>query len=161
MAMRTKRARGGTLTAADLRGGSMAWAERRGGQRLPCERNVSILSARAPWGEGFRAVGLFNCSAHGICIVSGRPMQVGEQFIAKVQADSDSLAVYTVRHCTPAGGGRHYNIGAAITAFIGAPGASLALDALLPARGTSPKRVRPPAATTPASRRRTSGMRNR
>jgi hypothetical protein len=147
MAQRTKRAKGGDLTTADLSGGSMAWDDRRGGERIPCERQVSVLSTRAPWGEGFRAAGLFDCSAHGIGIVSDRPMQVGEQFIAKVQADSASLAVYTVRRCIPAGDGRQYNIGAALTAFVGPPGDSLALDALLPAKGTPSKPAKAPAVT--------------
>ena len=152
MAQRTKRAKGGELTAADLRGGSMAWDERRGGERIACERQVSILSTRAPWGEGFRAAGLFDCSAHGIGIVSDRPMQVGEQFIAQVQADSASLAVYTVRRCIPAGDGRQYNIGAALTAFVGPPGDSLALDALLPAQAASPKPATPSAAPIASDR---------
>jgi hypothetical protein len=158
MAQRTKPANAGGLTAADLRGGSMAWDERRGVERIPCERQVSVLSTRAEWGDSFRAVGLFDCSAHGIGIVSDRPMEVGEQFIARVQSDSASLAVYTVRRCAPAGDGRQHNIGAALTSFIGPPGDSLALDALLPAQTPPRKGVRPPVAT--ASRRPTSKTRN-
>jgi hypothetical protein len=157
MAQRTRRAGNGELTQADLRGGSMAWDDRRGGERIPCERQVAVLSTRAPWGEGFRAAGLFDCSAHGIGIVSDRAMQVGEQFIAKVQADSASLAVYTVRRCIPAGDGRQFNIGAALTAFVGPPGDSLALDALLPARATpaskpASKPVHSSSATAPRRR---------
>jgi hypothetical protein len=116
-----------------------------------------VLSARSPSGEGFRAVGLSNCWAQGIGIVSDRRMQVGEQFVAKVRGESASLVVYTVRHCTPARDGRHYNIGAALTAFIGPAGDSLALDALLPPRRTSSP-IRPSAATT--SRRATSKNRS-
>jgi hypothetical protein len=159
MAQRTQRARGGELKAADLRGGSAAWDDRRGGERIPYERQVSVLSGRAPLGEGFRAVGLFDCSAHGIGIVSDRPMQVGEQFIAKVEADSASLAVYTVRRCVPSGDGRQYSIGAALTAFVGPPGDSLALDALLPAQ-PKPVESAAPAAPQTASRRHTSRKRS-
>jgi hypothetical protein len=148
MAQRTKRARGGELTPADLRGGPRVRAERRGGERIPCAREVSVLSARAPLGEGFRAVALLNCWAHGIGVVSDRPMQVGEQFVAKVRGESASLVAYTVRHCTPAGDGRHYHVGAALTAFIGPAGDSLALDALLPPRQTSTRPVRRAAANT-------------
>jgi PilZ domain-containing protein len=148
MAQRTKRANGKELTAADLRGGSMAWAERRGVQRMSCQREVEILSTRAARGEGFRAVGLHDCSAHGISLVSAEPMEPGEQFIVKLRAESPSLVTYTVRHCTPAGDGQHYNIGAALTAFIGPPGDSLALDALLPAKGTAARQAKTPAATT-------------
>jgi hypothetical protein len=158
MAQRTKRATVGELTPDDLRGGSMAWAERRGVQRMSCRREVEILSTRAPRGEGFRAVGLHDCSAHGISIVSALPMEPGEQFIVKLQAESASLVAYTVRHCTPAGDGRHYNVGAAITAFIGPPGDSLALDALLPAQTPPRKAARPPVAT--AGRKPTSKTRN-
>ena len=136
---KTKGAAEGALTATDLKGTSMAWADRRGGERIPYERQVAVLSTRAPWGEGFRAAGLFDCSAHGIGIVTDRAMQVGEQFIAKVDSEAASLAVYTVRRCIPAGDGRQFNIGAALTAFVGQPGNSLALDALLPASQPSPK----------------------
>ena len=128
----------------------MAWDDRRGGERIPYERQVSVLSTRAPLGEGFRAVGLFDCSAHGIGIVSDRPMQVGEQFIAKVHADSASLAVYSVRRCIPAGDGRQYNIGAALAAFVGPPGDSLALDALLPAPAGASKPATPATSNTTA-----------
>ena len=117
----------------------MDWADRRGGERTPFERELSILSARAPLGEGFRSVGVFDCSAHGIGIISDRPMQPGEQFVAKFRADSASLVAYTVRRCSPMADGRQYNIGAALTAFIGPAVDSLALDALLPAQGTSSK----------------------
>jgi hypothetical protein len=61
-------------------------------------------------------------------------MQAGEQFIIRPQAASPSLVVYTVRHCTPAGDRRGYNIGAVVTAFVGPPGDSLALDARLAVR---------------------------
>lgn len=135
---KTKRAVG-ALTPADLSGASTAWADRRGGERIPYERRVAVLSTKAPWGEGFRAAGLFDCSAQGIGIVADRPMLVGEQFIVKVDAESASLAVYTVRRCIPIGNSRQYNIGAALTAFVGQAGKSLALDALLPASRPSPK----------------------
>jgi hypothetical protein len=152
---KSKKAAGGELKAADLKGSSMDWADRRGGERIPCERQVAVLSTRAPWGEGFRAAGLFDCSAHGIGIVFDRPMQVGEQFLAKVDAESASLVVYTVRRCIPAPDGRQFNIGAALTAFVGQPANSLALDALLPAARPSPKSAKPPTATPATSRNRT------
>ena len=123
----------GELTAADLRGRSKLWNNRRREPRIPCERELAILSSNAAEGEGFRRVGLIGCSAHGLGIISPVPMKVGDQFLAKLRLDRVMLAAYTIRHCTLAADGKHYKIGAELTAFIGTPGgnAQAALDALL------------------------------
>src|SRR5688500_15504487 len=123
----------GELTAADLRSRSKLWNNRRREPRIPCERELAILPSNAAEGEGFRRVGLIGCSAHGLGIVSPTPMKVGDQFLAKLRLDRVMLAAYTIRHCTPTGDGKHYKIGAELTAFIGTPGgnAQAALDALL------------------------------
>ena len=64
--------------------------------------------------EGFQPVGLFDCSARGVGIVSLEPMDVGEQFLAELD-------------------GRHYKIGAELSALIGKAERDphAALDALL------------------------------
>lgn len=123
----------GELTAADLRGRSRLWNNRRREPRVPCARDLAILPSNAAEGEGFRRVGLFGCSAHGLGVVSPLPMKVGDQFLAKLRLDRVMLAAYTVRHCTLMPDGKHYKIGAELTAFIGTPGgnAQAALDALL------------------------------
>ena len=123
----------GELTAADLRGRVKSWNNRRKEPRIPCERELAILSSTAAEGEGFRRVGLIGCSAHGLGILSAVPMRVGDQFLAKLRLDRIMLAAYTIRHCTLASDGKHWKVGAELTAFIGTPGgnAQAALDALL------------------------------
>ena len=113
---------GGLLTAADLRGKSTAWADRRREPRIPCSREIMVLPAPFRKGQPFRPVGLFDCSARGLGVVSPEPMEVGEQFVVELSLDGVRLAAYTVRHCTPAADGRHYNIGAAYSGLIGRAG---------------------------------------
>ena len=128
---------GGALTVADLRGRSEAWADRRSEPRLPCDRQVSILRSGARAMDGFRPVGLFDCSANGIGIVSPEPMGVGEHFLAELSLEGVMLATYTVRHCTRAADGKHYKIGAELSGLVGKTGrdANAALDALLGRKG--------------------------
>jgi PilZ domain-containing protein len=121
------------LTAAHLRGESLGWVNRRREPRLPCGRQIPILRGGARTAEGFQPVGLFDCSAIGVGIVTPEPMELGEQFLAELMPDGGMLAAYTVRHCTRAADGRHYKIGAELSSLVGQTGRDphAALNALL------------------------------
>ena len=133
---------GGVLTASDLRRQSVDWADRRKEPRLPCERQIPILRVGARTAEGFQLVGIFDCSAGGVGIVTLEPMEVGEQFLAELSLDGVRLALYTVRHCNRAADARHYKIGAEFSGLVGRSGrdAMAILETLLH-RDSTPARV--------------------
>src|SRR4051812_15647013 len=113
----------GALTPADFRRDTASVAvtddERRKELRLPCARTLMIT----PLCSGKRqahAVGLFDCSGHGLGIIADDPMVVGDQFVASLQMRSRvSLVIYTVRHCQRLD--RQFKIGAELTSFLGSP----------------------------------------
>ena len=111
MEVRRKPVRGGALTPEDLRP-PVADDDRRREPRIPCEREIAILPYQASGNWEFKSVGLFDCSSHGLGIISDEPMAIGEQFLAKLKLGSSrALVIYTVRHCLCVEG-RYFKIGA-------------------------------------------------
>ena len=125
----------GTLTPLDLRRDSATPGaeDRRREPRIPCQRQVLIAPRNTSGAAGqFKPVGLFDCSGHGLGVISEEPMVVGDQFLAKLQLrHRTALIVYTVRHCQRLD--RHFKIGAQFTCFLDTGGAPLTNADILPA----------------------------
>ena len=107
----------GALTLADFRGRRDRDPRRRE-DRVPCSRRVAVLpyAMRGEW--KFGGAWLLDCSPHGVGLLTGSPMNGGDQFLLKLKARGMLLlVVYTVRYCRPADGGRH-RIGAEFGGFL-------------------------------------------
>jgi hypothetical protein len=125
--------KGEPLTIGDFRDAPVPPADdRRREPRFPSTKAIAIRSCRFGEDRGFRPARLLDCSANGLGIQTDEPMDTGEQFLVRFKLDRLMLAVYTVRHCRR--DGTAYQVGAALTAFIGgseAPQSRAILDALL------------------------------
>lgn len=126
--------KGEPLTIEDFRNAGASPADRRREPRFPCTKAIAIRTCRFGEDRGFRPARLLDCSTQGLGIVTDEPMDAGEQFLVRFKLDRLMLAVYTVRHCRR--DATQYQVGAALTAFIGGPDepdAQAILDALLAA----------------------------
>jgi hypothetical protein len=125
--------KGEPLTIEDFRDADAPpTADRRREPRFPCTKAIAIRSCRFGEDRGFRPARLLDCSVNGLGVQTDEPMDTGEQFLVRFKLDRLMLAVYTVRHCRR--DGAEYQVGAALTAFIGgseAPQSRAILDALL------------------------------
>ena len=65
-------------------------------------------------------VQMIDCSAHGLALHTDFTIDAGNQFLAKLKTDRMILVLYTVRHCRSLGD-NHYQIGAQLAGFVGAP----------------------------------------
>jgi hypothetical protein len=112
--------------------------DRRGEPRINCHKNIQIIPASSlrEW-KAFPAE-LNDAAGQGIGIVFDRPMQVGEQFVIRLQFDDGPrLLLYTVKHSQWMSM-RRYQIGAEFSGCYAVPcrldsgailGALLALEA--------------------------------
>jgi hypothetical protein len=128
----TENSKGEPLTIEDFCDADPSPADRRREPRFPCTKAIAIRSCRFGEDRGFRPARLLDCSTSGLGIQTDEPMDTGEQFLVRFKLDRLMLAVYTVRHCRR--DGTAYQVGAALTAFIGgseAPQSRAILDALL------------------------------
>jgi hypothetical protein len=125
---------GEPLTLEDFRDADVAGRDRRREPRFPTQKAIAIRSCRLGEERGFRPARLLDCSTKGLGIYTDEPMDTGEQFLVRFKLDRLMLAVYTVRHCRR--DGARYQVGAALTSFIGdshEPDAQAILQALLTA----------------------------
>ena len=120
------KAKGGALTLDDLRSGD--GADRRKEPRIAREREIVILPCVSPQEWQFCTVQLFDCSRHGIGIMSDKPFKRGEEFLAKLKVNRMTMVLYRVCHCEKLGDGK-FKIGANLVEFVGTP--TEILDALL------------------------------
>ena len=90
---------------------------RRSEPRIPVARTIDILPCRATTARWEFARGeLADCSLHGLSVLLPQPMDVGQQFLVKLQTPGRvRLLLYTVHNCSPAA--RRYRIGARFTGF--------------------------------------------
>jgi hypothetical protein len=122
--MQRARTTGGALTLDDLRNS----AERRKEPRFPHEREIVILPCASPQEWTFRTVHLYDCSRHGIGIITTEPFKRGDEFLAKLKVKRMTMVLYRVCHCEQLEDGR-FKIGANLVEFVGTP--AEILDALL------------------------------
>ena len=105
------------LTLADLNP-ARPRRERRRECRVGCRRVLAVLLCDDPDASGFRRVRLEDCSPRGIAIITRRPIQPGQQLLARLKLRRMMVAVYTVLHCTRMTDSQ-YKIGASLTDVIG------------------------------------------
>ena len=124
--MPVTKAIGGALTLDDLRSGKAA--DRRKEPRYPHERDIVILPCASPQEWQFCTVHLFDCSRHGIGIISNTALKRGEEFLAKLKVKRMTMVLYRVCHCEKLPDGK-FKVGANLVEFVGTP--AEILDALL------------------------------
>ena len=108
-------------TQRDRSGSSSAsLAERRREQRFACRRPIELLGCAGDVSWSSLKAEMIDCSAHGIGIVVGRPLQAGEQFMVKVRLSTTAVVLYTVRNCRKSEEG--YRIGAEFVGYVVAGG---------------------------------------
>jgi hypothetical protein len=120
--METHRSEGdadGMICASDFRGPA-PWANRRVEQRIECTKPIVILPYRPSVDWSFKRVEMFDCSEHGLGILTDEPLAAGELFLAKLRLKKITLVAYMVRHCVKSETGG-YKIGAWMTGLIGRP----------------------------------------
>ena len=110
-----KSSRRGDLTPDDLR---RSGPNRRREPRFSCEKEVAVLPCRATEGWGFFTTRMFDCSQHGIGILSERQIPQGDQFMVRLGLDVTRLVIYSVCYCVPMSGGG-YKIGAELIRVVG------------------------------------------
>src|SRR5688572_9762601 len=91
--MKPPRENHGALTLDDLRRPDNA-SERRREPRIPHQREIVILPTAAPHEWAFTEVTLFDCSRHGIGIISDREMKRGSEFLAKLKVKRMTMVLY-------------------------------------------------------------------
>jgi hypothetical protein len=111
-----KQSHGRTLTLDDLRRED----DRRSEARLPLQREIVIVPCNAAAEWDLKEVTLFDCSRHGIGIITPDEMQRGDEFLAKVKTKRVTTVIYRVCHCEKLSDGR-YKIGARLVEFVGTP----------------------------------------
>jgi hypothetical protein len=92
---------------------------RRSEPRVRAVRTIEVLPCRAtstsPW--RFLPGELTDCSLHGLGSVLPEPLDVGQQFLVKLQTPGRvRLLIYTVQNCTPSGRSGH-RVGGRFTGF--------------------------------------------
>jgi PilZ domain len=107
---------GDSLVPSDFQGHGIG-DDRRREPRIPANKTVSIMSCDRESNAGFRQVQVFDCSLHGIGIVSSFQMNPGMQFFARLRVqDRILLCVYTSRHCDP--DGEQHKVGAEFAGLV-------------------------------------------
>src|SRR5437899_8733907 len=91
-------ASGGALTLDDLRGSGKA-PDRRSEPRIPHERHIDVLPCASPQAWQFMQVTLYDCSRHGIGIISNQPFKRGDEFLTRLTVRRPTMVLYQVRHC--------------------------------------------------------------
>ncbi|MGB7161059.1 MAG: PilZ domain-containing protein [Tepidisphaeraceae bacterium] len=91
---------------------------RRAEPRLAAARTIEVLPCKATATQwGFMPAELTDCSLHGLGLLLPEPMDVGQQFLAKLKArDRVRLLLYTVHNCAQQDRSR-YRIGARFSGF--------------------------------------------
>jgi hypothetical protein len=95
--------------------------DRRGEPRISCHKHIQIIPASClrEW-KAFPAE-LNDAAGQGVGIIFDRPMQVGEQFIIRLQFDDGArLLLYTVKHSQWLSM-RRYQIGAEFSGCLAVP----------------------------------------
>ena len=83
-------------------------ANRRAEERRPGALAIDILPCRAQKDWKFIKCEVIDCSLHGLGIVCPEPMEIGQQFLAKLHLPRGiRLLVYTVQNCAKAGPASH------------------------------------------------------
>jgi hypothetical protein len=101
-----------------------------------CRKSIRVIPARRLQEGVSVPAELVDCGCHGVSVMLDRPMEVGEQFVIKLQLDRLRMLIYAVRHCQPMGS--QYHIGAEFTGLFAVPAAvepSAILNALLSMEG--------------------------
>jgi hypothetical protein len=136
MIERNKPSTGGAMTSMDFgASGTDAGDQPRGEPRTRCNKQIAILPCASERNWSFRIVTLLDCSPRGLGLRSEQSMQLGDQFLAKLQLERLTMVLYTVRHCTTTGP-RQFYIGAEFIGVVGSPNdsdASAALKVLMDA----------------------------
>jgi c-di-GMP-binding flagellar brake protein YcgR len=88
--------------------------------RVSARKPIQILPCKAAHEWRFVTAELTDCSMSGIGLLVEAPLAVGEQFLVKFKLHGVALLQYTVRHCSPAEGGRH-KVGAEFTGLAATP----------------------------------------
>jgi hypothetical protein len=95
--------------------GPVQRVDQRSEPREICVEEIDILQCVPRLLEWrFKSVEMLDCSPSGIGIISDMPLQIGDQFLVKLELETISLPLYTVKHCTPIGKAL-YKIGARFT----------------------------------------------
>ena len=112
-----RRITGGALTLTDFRRPD---EEQRREPRIPCAKEIAILPCTTERDWAFKHVGLYDCSPHGLGLITQEPMMLGEQFLAKLRVGRMTMLIYTVRHCAEIGP-QQWKVGAEFSGVIGSP----------------------------------------
>ena len=107
-----------------------AVADRRSEPRVHCHKTIRILPANKLEQQQFTPAEMIDCACRAVSIMSEHPMEVGDQFIIKLDLDRARLLIYSVRHCHPVG--TRFHVGAEFTGFFAMP-ASVEPSAILSA----------------------------
>ena len=99
---------------------SLAAADRRTEPRTECTRTIGILPLRPGALWTLQRADMFDCSPHGLGLLTDQVMVVGDTFLAKLRLEKLLFVAYEVRHCVRVG--TRYKIGAWMTGLIGGPG---------------------------------------
>jgi hypothetical protein len=94
---------------------------RRREPRTPCDKIVQIQSMIGDEKGEFIDVQLVDCSTRGLGLIVPRPMEWGEQFIAKLQLEKALLLIYEARYSRDLGGNM-FRVGAEFVGFAEANG---------------------------------------
>jgi hypothetical protein len=109
------------LTLNDFRSSTTATAdERRREPRTSCDKRIAIWPYVPTKDQPHQIATLFDCSPHGVGLLTDQPMTAGDQFLVELRLEAVSLVLYTVRHCRRADGGA-YKVGAAFTGIVSGP----------------------------------------
>jgi hypothetical protein len=76
--------------------------QRRVEARFACIKPIYVRPFAQSVDEKFMYSRLLDCSVHGVCVLTPRPMQPKEQFLLKVRLERLALILYTVRNCVQA-----------------------------------------------------------
>jgi hypothetical protein len=85
-----------------LEGEVASQIQRRVETRFSCIKPIYVRPFAQSVDEKFMYSRLLDCSAHGLCVLTPRPMQPKEQFLLKLRLERLSLILYTVRNCIQA-----------------------------------------------------------
>lgn len=98
----------GALTAADFEPRSAS--EQRIEARYENQRKIHILPCFTEEDWKFLSADLVDCSAHGLGFVIDQPMNLGQDFLVKLEMEKVVLLLYTVRYCVA--DGNRFRVGA-------------------------------------------------
>jgi hypothetical protein len=94
--------------------------QRRREARFACGKPIYVRPFAQSVDEKFLYSRLLDCSTHGVCVLTPKPMQPREQFLLKLRFERLALVLYTVRNCTQ-GDYASWRIGAEFTEIVGTP----------------------------------------